>query len=118
MGYEDDFLGIFIANPQILLEKSIQAGTLALREGHTVLQSTWLRLELPKKGSQHLSPLLDHGRTTFMQALRGSYVGINIAAASLLTLLLWRLWRFTIRPLLNPHQPRELPYWIPMIGKL
>ena len=28
-------------------------------------------------------------------------------------LLSWRLWRFTIVPLLAPTEPRELPYWIP-----
>lgn len=25
-------------------------------------------------------------------------------------LLLWRLWRFTLMPALNPNAPRELPY--------
>ena len=29
------------------------------------------------------------------------------------SLLLWRLWRFTILPLLEPNQPKRLPYWIP-----
>ncbi|KAK5997452.1 Cytochrome P450 monooxygenase calL-like protein [Cladobotryum mycophilum] len=28
-------------------------------------------------------------------------------------LLCWRLWRFTIVPLMNPLAPEELPYWIP-----
>ena len=28
-------------------------------------------------------------------------------------LLLWRLWTFTLHPLLNPLEPREVPYWIP-----
>lgn len=27
--------------------------------------------------------------------------------------MLWRLWRFTIRPHLRPDEPKELPYWIP-----
>ncbi|KAL4812023.1 cytochrome P450 [Aspergillus spinulosporus] len=31
--------------------------------------------------------------------------------------VLWRLWRFTVHPLLNPNLPRELPYMIPFIGK-
>ncbi|KAL4965439.1 cytochrome P450 [Aspergillus stella-maris] len=30
--------------------------------------------------------------------------------------MLWRLWRFTVRPLLNPTSPKELPYIIPFIG--
>lgn len=32
---------------------------------------------------------------------------------SLVCLLTWRLWRFTITPLLYPGNPKELPYWIP-----
>ncbi|UNI23244.1 hypothetical protein JDV02_009077 [Purpureocillium takamizusanense] len=31
-------------------------------------------------------------------------------------LLCWRLWRFTIMPLMNPTAPKELPYWIPFFG--
>ncbi|KAF2248090.1 cytochrome P450 [Trematosphaeria pertusa] len=31
-------------------------------------------------------------------------------------LLVFRLWAFTIKPWLNPQQPRELPYWIPYVG--
>ncbi|KAI9368587.1 cytochrome P450 [Aspergillus egyptiacus] len=31
----------------------------------------------------------------------------------LVGLVLWRIWCFTIRPLLNPNSPRELPYLIP-----
>ena len=30
--------------------------------------------------------------------------------------LSWRIWRFTIRPWLEPRQPKELPYIIPWIG--
>ncbi|KAF2815105.1 cytochrome P450 [Mytilinidion resinicola] len=32
------------------------------------------------------------------------------------SLLTWRLWTFTLRPLLHPNEPRPLPYWIPIIG--
>ena len=28
-------------------------------------------------------------------------------------LLVWRLWAFTVHPMLRPREPRELPYWIP-----
>ncbi|PWI72855.1 hypothetical protein PCL_09870 [Purpureocillium lilacinum] len=31
-------------------------------------------------------------------------------------LLCWRLWRFTIMPVMNPSAPKELPYWIPFLG--
>ncbi|KAL4923645.1 cytochrome P450 [Aspergillus undulatus] len=30
--------------------------------------------------------------------------------------VLWRLWRFTIRPFVTPNSPRELSYTIPFIG--
>ena len=36
--------------------------------------------------------------------------------ASPSTLLSWRLWRFSISPLLYPEEPQEVPYWIPFIG--
>jgi len=43
-----------------------------------------------------------------------SLVTLERAATVLLTLLLvWRVWRFTIYPLLYPDRPKELPYWIP-----
>lgn len=34
-------------------------------------------------------------------------------AAPFIFLLLWRLWTFTILPILYPNKPQELPYWIP-----
>ncbi|KAI0837162.1 putative cytochrome p450 [Hypoxylon sp. FL0890] len=34
----------------------------------------------------------------------------------LMALLAWRLWRFTISPNMYPDSPKELPYWIPVIG--
>ncbi|KAL8783070.1 MAG: hypothetical protein Q9213_004882 [Squamulea squamosa] len=37
-------------------------------------------------------------------------------ATALSTLVIWRLWRFTISPWLHPQDPRELPYWIPVLG--
>lgn len=38
---------------------------------------------------------------------------IQLVAAFGGILLLWRLWRFTIRPSLGTAIPKELPYWIP-----
>ena len=50
-------------------------------------------------------------------ALRGleSLLPYPLQAIILLTgsLLLWRLWKFTILPLFEPNQPKRLPYWIP-----
>lgn len=42
--------------------------------------------------------------------------GISILVSVAVALLVWRLWRFTILPILRPREPRELPYWIPFIG--
>lgn len=33
-----------------------------------------------------------------------------------LCLVAWRVWRFTVIPLMAPDDPKELPYWIPMLG--
>ncbi|KAL7938509.1 cytochrome P450 [Trichoderma chlorosporum] len=41
---------------------------------------------------------------------------IICASALLSAWLLWRLWRFTVLPLLYPQDPRELPYCIPILG--
>ncbi|KAF2470887.1 cytochrome P450 [Lindgomyces ingoldianus] len=37
-------------------------------------------------------------------------------ASVILFLVAFRLWKFTIRPLLHPDEPSELPYWIPYFG--
>lgn len=35
------------------------------------------------------------------------------AGVVLVSLVLWRLWRFTILPATRPNEPKELPYWVP-----
>lgn len=40
-----------------------------------------------------------------------------VPLVAFILLLLWRLYRFTITPVLFPHDPKEYPYWIPIIGK-
>lgn len=32
--------------------------------------------------------------------------------------LLWRLWAFTLKPMLRPDEPKPLPYWVPFLGML
>ncbi|KAH7136043.1 cytochrome P450 [Dendryphion nanum] len=54
--------------------------------------------------------------STVMYDLINSNALLVVTAVPLLALLLWRFWRFTIRPLLHPLEPRELPYWIPYLG--
>lgn len=44
---------------------------------------------------------------------RGLFSVIQLVLLAAGLLLLWRLWRFTIRPAMKPDEPRRLPYWIP-----
>lgn len=39
-------------------------------------------------------------------------------ALGAITLLSWRIYRFTITPMIYPDDPKELPYWIPGVGHL
>jgi hypothetical protein len=45
----------------------------------------------------------------------GSFVNCCFleALACIVLLLAWRIWRFTITPIIYPDDPKELPYWIP-----
>lgn len=38
---------------------------------------------------------------------------LSFLAGSALLYLSWRLWTFTIRHRFYPHDPRDIPYWIP-----
>ncbi|KAH8722684.1 cytochrome P450 [Phaeosphaeriaceae sp. PMI808] len=38
--------------------------------------------------------------------------------ATFATLLLWRLYRFTVVPIFHPNDPKEYPYWVPVIAHL
>lgn len=31
----------------------------------------------------------------------------------LLVVLVWRFWKFSLKPAFHPEDPKELPYWIP-----
>lgn len=42
---------------------------------------------------------------------------LAIGFALALCLVGWRVWRFSILPLVAPDDPKELPYWIPMLGE-
>jgi len=41
------------------------------------------------------------------------FPGLCIVFACWILLLVWRIWRFTIYPLIYPNYPKELPYWVP-----
>ena len=54
----------------------------------------------------YIQPLLDRGTQAVIRVLAGS---------SALCLALWT-WRFAISPALHPERPKEMPYWIPLLG--
>ena len=37
----------------------------------------------------------------------------SILSAISASVLIWRLWAFTVLPALRPNEPKEVPYWIP-----
>ena len=40
----------------------------------------------------------------------------SLMAVLILCLFMWRFWTFTLAPKLWPHMPKEIPYWIPIVG--
>ncbi|PQE02868.1 cytochrome P450 protein [Rutstroemia sp. NJR-2017a BBW] len=49
-------------------------------------------------------------RSVYQAELSSAFL---VAAILATWLVLWRVWRFTVRPYLRPQDPKELPYWIP-----
>lgn len=47
------------------------------------------------------------------QSLHGLPLLVIVTAISIVFLLLWRLFRFTLLPILHPNEPKELPHWFP-----
>ncbi|KAE8131909.1 cytochrome P450 [Aspergillus pseudotamarii] len=41
---------------------------------------------------------------------------LNLVVCGVIAYVLWRLWRFTVRPFFDPDSPREVPYFIPFAG--
>jgi hypothetical protein len=41
---------------------------------------------------------------------------LQIGLITVISLFTWRIWRFTMRPLMVPHEPREVPYWVPCMS--
>ena len=54
--------------------------------------------------------------------LHSSFVGLPVVAkvglGLALVLLVWRVAKFSVVPLLRPNDPQEYPYWIPGVGHL
>ena len=53
---------------------------------------------------------------SFKEASPMRLASASALAVPVLIYLLWRLWAFSIRPLLHPSEPKELPYWTPILG--
>ena len=56
-----------------------------------------------------------HKKMLFDIATNVPLVPLLLAGLSF-ALVLWRVWRFTIRPLLHPDEPKDIPYWTPVLG--
>ncbi|KAH7304285.1 putative cytochrome P450 [Stachybotrys elegans] len=52
-----------------------------------------------------------------LTGLLSSLTLTKVVVLLLLPLLTWRLWKFTLIPLLHPDRPKEFPYWIPTHGR-
>ncbi|KND88582.1 7-alpha-hydroxycholest-4-en-3-one 12-alpha-hydroxylase [Tolypocladium ophioglossoides CBS 100239] len=62
--------------------------------------------------------------STLVHTVYGSAGILDVSSSRLLAvvfslslLVLWRLWRFTVLPMLYPDQPKEFPHWIPGHGR-
>jgi hypothetical protein len=52
----------------------------------------------------------DSGALGLILVFSGSF---SVHLATVILWLGWRVWIFTIAPVLNPREPKLLPYWIP-----
>lgn len=45
--------------------------------------------------------------------IQGESSMFNFIGCIVIAYVLWRLWRFSVRPFFIPHSPRDIPYMIP-----
>ncbi|KAL9078126.1 MAG: hypothetical protein Q9157_002953 [Trypethelium eluteriae] len=66
--------------------------------------------------------LFDWLHGTFIHPLIGAHPAIQgllfTVAGFGFMYSVWRLWAFTVKPALHPDEPKELPYWIPVLGAI
>ena len=65
--------------------------------------------------SQYSIPDLFHSTT---ETMYDASMLISSTAGLLLALLLWRFWKFHLKPAFHPEAPKELPYWIPCKSRI
>ena len=76
----------------------------------------WSNRYLLEMCSSSGSPDSSSSLTQFITSLLASRVLWASATILLIWFLGWRLWRFHLVPALWPHEPKPLPYWVPLIG--
>lgn len=54
--------------------------------------------------------------TSLAQTSEDHNTFLRIALFCVISLVVWRIYRFTIVPILHPDEPRELPYWAPRMS--
>lgn len=72
-------------------------------------------MEVPDISIEQLS---DGLLRSSVKSISKLHIPISIGLCLGLSLLFWRLVRFTILPLLRPRDPQEYPYWLPGVGHL
>ena len=62
----------------------------------------------------NLGHLLSGSERLVLDPVKTVPIWSQFILVSLVSLLfIWRLWTFTVRPWLNPDEPKEIPYWTP-----
>lgn len=83
-----------------------------MEKSHAILRLTSYAVDLSVSNDSSLAESFssqETSRDTFQRAPLALY-------AILLAYVAWRLWTFTIFPLLNPNRPKLYPYAIPWLG--
>lgn len=77
-------------------------------------------MSLPGNSTPYSNNVLADNSMGLLHNTYDSIVFHNMVSVRLLPLILlissllaWRLWRFTIVPMLHPDLPKEFPHWIP-----
>ncbi|KAM4066411.1 cytochrome p450 [Hirsutella rhossiliensis] len=59
---------------------------------------------------------VDLALRAFLLVSREHVILVRAIAVLFVPWICWRCWMFIVYPLLHPQNPRQLPYWIPIVG--
>ena len=75
--------------------------------------SYWFALNFAESDQPSMALVTDYCRTLIEGRRRSDGVLLFFILFAVTALLSWRIWRFTIKPLLWPSEIKDLPYWVP-----